>query len=87
MKTYLKQNGVVELDGRDIRTLNVRWLREHIGVVSQEPILFDTSIRENIRYGSEEVTNKEIEEAAKQANAYDFIMMLPNVSSYKVLIK
>ena len=52
-------------------------------MVSQEPILFDTTIRENIRYGGEDVTDKQIEEAAKQSNAYDFIMKLPNVSYQK----
>ncbi|CAK8684913.1 unnamed protein product [Clavelina lepadiformis] len=75
---YDPQNGTVEMDGADIRTLNVRWLREHIGVVSQEPILFDTTIAENIRYGRDGVTDEEIEEATKQSNAYDFIMKLPN---------
>uniref|UniRef100_H2ZR88 Bile salt export pump n=1 Tax=Ciona savignyi TaxID=51511 RepID=H2ZR88_CIOSA len=75
---YDPQNGVVELDGVDIRTLNVRWLREHIGVVSQEPILFDTTIAENIRYGRDDVTDEAIKEATKQSNAYDFIMRLPN---------
>uniref|UniRef100_H2YJX4 Bile salt export pump n=1 Tax=Ciona savignyi TaxID=51511 RepID=H2YJX4_CIOSA len=75
---YDPQDGVVELDGIDIRTLNVRWLREHIGVVSQEPILFDTTIAENIRYGRDDVTDDEIKEATKQSNAYDFIMRLPN---------
>jgi len=76
----LKQEGEVLLDGRDIRTLNVRWLRENIGVVSQEPVLFDTTIRENIRFGRDGVTDDEIIFAAKQANAYDFITNLPNVS-------
>nr|CAB3219617.1 multidrug resistance protein 1A-like [Phallusia mammillata] len=75
---YDPQNGIIELDGRDIRTLNVRWLRDHIGVVSQEPILFDTSIKENIRYGRDDVSDNEIIEATKQSNAYDFIMKLPN---------
>ena len=67
------------IDGHDIRTLNVRYLREMIGVVSQEPILFATSIAENIRYGRPDVTQEEIEQAAKEANAYDFIMNLPEV--------
>ncbi|XP_076808163.1 ATP-dependent translocase ABCB1-like [Clavelina lepadiformis] len=75
---YDAQNGSVELDGIDVRTLNVRWLREHIGVVSQEPILFDTTIAENIRYGRDGVTDEEIKEATKKSNAYDFIMRLPN---------
>ena len=68
------------LDGKDIRELNVRWLRSHIGVVSQEPVLFATTIAENIRYGLEGVSNQDIEQAAKNANAHDFIMSLPDVS-------
>ncbi|XP_075072541.1 ATP-dependent translocase ABCB1-like [Mixophyes fleayi] len=70
--------GEVTVDGHDVRTLNVQWLRENIGVVSQEPILFGTTIRENIRYGREDVTNDEIEQATKEANAYDFISKLPD---------
>ena len=62
-----------------MRSLNVRWLRENIGVVSQEPVLFDTTIRENIRYGRDGTSDEEIENAARQANAYDFIMKLPQV--------
>ena len=69
------------LDGRDIRELNVRWLRGLIGVVSQEPVLFATTITENIRYGHEGVTKQDIEQAAKNANAHDFIMSLPDVSA------
>nr|CAB3219616.1 multidrug resistance protein 1A-like [Phallusia mammillata] len=75
---YDPANGTLELDGVDIRTLNVRWLREHIGIVSQEPILFDTTIMENIRYGRDDVTDDEIISATKQSNAYDFVMKLPN---------
>ncbi|NXB48023.1 MDR1B protein, partial [Leucopsar rothschildi] len=65
-------------EGTDIKTLNVRHLREVIGVVNQEPVLFATTIAENIRYGREDVTMEEIEKATKEANAYDFIMKLPN---------
>ncbi|KAJ7413607.1 hypothetical protein BTVI_42967 [Pitangus sulphuratus] len=68
----------VTIDGQDIKTLNVRYLREIIGVVNQEPVLFATTIAENIRYGREDVTMEEIEKATKEANAYDFIMKLPN---------
>ncbi|XP_038244655.1 ATP-dependent translocase ABCB1-like isoform X2 [Dermochelys coriacea] len=68
----------ITLDGRDIRTLNVKWLREHIGLVSQEPILFATTIAENIRYGREDITDSEIAKAAKEANAFDFISRLPD---------
>ncbi|KAM4636208.1 ATP-dependent translocase ABCB1-like isoform 1-T2 [Discoglossus pictus] len=70
--------GEVTVDGHDVRTLNVKYLRENIGVVSQEPILFGTTIKENIRYGREDVTEAEIEQAAKEANAYDFISKLPD---------
>uniref|UniRef100_A0A3P8RW26 ATP-binding cassette, sub-family B (MDR/TAP), member 4 n=1 Tax=Amphiprion percula TaxID=161767 RepID=A0A3P8RW26_AMPPE len=75
---YDPQEGAVFIDGHDIRSLNVRYLREMIGVVSQEPILFATTITENIRYGRPDVTQQEIEQAAKEANAYDFIMKLPD---------
>lgn len=67
------------LDGHDIRSLNTRWLRDQIGVVEQEPVLFSTTIAENIRYGREEATMEDIVQAAKEANAYNFIMALPQV--------
>ena len=51
-----------------------------VGVVSQEPVLFATTIAENIRYGREDVTRDEVVEAAKKANAHDFIVKLPQVS-------
>ncbi|XP_073533905.1 ATP-binding cassette sub-family B member 5-like isoform X1 [Phyllobates terribilis] len=76
-RLYDPQQGSIMVDGHDIRSLNVRHYREFIGVVSQEPILFGTSIRKNIKYGRENVTDEEIEAAAKEANAYDFIMALP----------
>uniref|UniRef100_A0A8C3VL98 ATP binding cassette subfamily B member 5 n=1 Tax=Catagonus wagneri TaxID=51154 RepID=A0A8C3VL98_9CETA len=65
------------VDGNDIRTLNVQHYREHFGVVSQEPILFGTTINNNIKYGRDSVTDEDIEKAAKEANAYDFIMEFP----------
>ena len=68
------------IDGQNIRELNVKWLRRNIGVVSQEPVLFATTIAENIQYGRDGVTQQEIETAAKNANAHDFIMKLPKVS-------
>ncbi|KYO26786.1 ATP-binding cassette sub-family B member 5 isoform X1 [Alligator mississippiensis] len=74
---YDPQGGVIKIDGHDIRSLNLRHFRECIGVVSQEPVLFGTTIRNNIRYGREDVTDEEIEKATKEANAYDFIMDLP----------
>lgn len=77
-RLYDPTDGMVCIDGQDIRTINVRHLREITGVVSQEPVLFATTIAENIRYGRENVTMDEIEKAVKEANAYDFIMKLPN---------
>ncbi|XP_045876169.1 ATP-dependent translocase ABCB1 isoform X5 [Meles meles] len=77
-RLYDPTDGMVCIDGQDIRAINVRYLREITGVVSQEPVLFATTIAENIRYGHENVTMEEIEKAVKEANAYDFIMKLPN---------
>ena len=73
---YDADQGSVELDGHNIRELNLHWLRNQIGIVSQEPILFDMSIAENIAYGDNSRTNiplEEIMEAAKKANIHDFI--------------
>ncbi|XP_076826866.1 ATP-dependent translocase ABCB1 isoform X2 [Brachyhypopomus gauderio] len=75
---YDPDAGEVTLDGRDVRSLNVRWLRENMGIVSQEPILFGTTIAENIRYGREDATDEDIERAVREANAYEFISRLPD---------
>uniref|UniRef100_A0AAR2LRQ8 ATP-binding cassette sub-family B member 5 n=1 Tax=Pygocentrus nattereri TaxID=42514 RepID=A0AAR2LRQ8_PYGNA len=75
---YDPDAGEVTLDGRDIRSLNVRWLRENMGIVSQEPVLFGTTIAENIRYGREDATEEDIEQAVREANAYEFISKLPD---------
>uniref|UniRef100_A0A673H3J2 Multidrug resistance protein 1-like n=1 Tax=Sinocyclocheilus rhinocerous TaxID=307959 RepID=A0A673H3J2_9TELE len=75
---YDPDSGEVTLDGHDIRSLNVCWLRENMGIVSQEPVLFGTTIAENIRYGREDATDEDIERAIKEANAYDFISKLPD---------
>ena len=80
--TFLRPlRGRITIDGHDLKTVNVRWWRENIGVIGQEPVLFSTTIRENIRYGHprlDEVSQKDIEHAARQANAHDFITSLPN---------
>ncbi|KAK8461544.1 hypothetical protein SEVIR_1G054700v4 [Setaria viridis] len=73
---YDPLRGVVKIDGRDIKTYNLRALRRHIGLVSQEPTLFAGTIRENIVYGTETATEAEIENAARSANAHDFISNL-----------
>ena len=74
--------GHVSIDGRDLKNLNVKWLRTNIGVVNQEPTLFGTSIKENIRFGKADATDEEIITAAKNANAHDFIMSLPDVFTF-----
>ncbi|XP_005414963.1 PREDICTED: multidrug resistance protein 3 isoform X2 [Chinchilla lanigera] len=76
-RLYDPTQGTISIDGQDIRNFNVRYLREIIGVVSQEPVLFSTTIAENIRYGRGNVTMDEIRRAVKEANAYEFIMKLP----------
>lgn len=75
---YDPNDGVVELDGVDLREINVGWLREQFGLVGQEPVLFDTSIKENIRLSWPDASMEDIENAAKQANAYDFIVSFPD---------
>ena len=74
---YAPQSGQILLDGRDISTLQVRWLRSQIGLVSQEPVLFATSIFDNIAAGGDGITRDQVVAAAKLANAHDFIMGLP----------
>ena len=71
-------SGRVLLDGRDIRDLTLKSLRDQVSIVLQEPLLFSGSIAENIRYGRLEATIEEVMEAARGANAHDFIMALPN---------
>lgn len=71
---YDPLKGAVKIDGRDIKTYNLRILRKHVALVSQEPTLFAGTIRENIIYGTgDNVDETEIIEAAKAANAHDFI--------------
>ena len=73
--------GLLTLDERDLRDLNIRWLRSQIGIVFQEPVLFDASIADNIRYGANfrEVSDEEVVKAAKAANIHSFIKTLPQV--------
>ena len=81
---YDASHGRILLDGTDIRNLTLKSLREQISIVLQEPLLFSGSIVENIRYGRLEAKTEEIIEAAKAANAHDFIMALPN--QYETII-
>jgi len=70
---YDPDSGSVTLDGVDLKKLNVRWLRQQIGLVGQEPVLFAGTISENIANGKPGSTRAEVEAAAKMANAFDFI--------------
>lgn len=67
------------MDGDNIKDLHLGWLRSQIGIVSQEPVLFNTTILENVQYGREGVTLQEVEDACRQSNAHGFISKLPNV--------
>nr|QOE83899.1 ATP binding cassette transporter subtype B2 [Diabrotica virgifera] len=81
---YNAVSGEILVDGTNIQNLDLTWYRNNIGVVGQEPVLFGTTILENIRYGKEEATEEEIIEAAKKANAHAFIKLLPK--GYNTLV-
>jgi subfamily B ATP-binding cassette protein MsbA len=74
---YDPQKGFVSIDGEDIRNFNVKSLRAHIGMVTQETILFNDSVKGNILYGRKNASLDEVIKAAKEAFAHDFIMKLP----------
>ncbi len=70
-------NGEILLDGKDIRSYELPWLRKQIAVVMQSPLMFSTTVADNIACGMIGATRKEIKRAAKQANAHEFIVKLP----------
>jgi len=74
---YEIDSGSISIDGHDIRDVTLKSLREQIGIVPQETMLFSTTVRENIRYGRLDATDEEVEEAARAANADGFIRELP----------
>ena len=75
---YDATNGSITIDGQDIRKVTLDSLREQVGIVPQETVLFNGSVYDNILYGRLDATREEVEAAAKAANAHDFIMQLPN---------
>ncbi|ATB40434.1 Lipid A export ATP-binding/permease MsbA [Cystobacter fuscus] len=77
VRLYDPQGGRVMLDGVDLRTLDPEWLRQQVGSVAQEPLLFSDSIADNIRYGRMDATDAEVEAAARAANAHEFISRFP----------
>ncbi len=78
LRFYDPVTGVITLDGRDVRTLRQGDYRRLFGVVAQEALLFNTTIRDNILYGREGLTEEDVIRAARVANAHDFIMELPD---------
>jgi ABC transporter fused permease/ATP-binding protein len=83
-RLYDPSSGRITLDGVPLTELDPIWLRRQIGVVQQEPLLFSTTVAENIRYGRPEATQAEVEEAAKLANAFGFIEKFPE--KFKTLV-
>jgi len=75
---YDPDAGAVLLDGTDLRRLDPGWLRSRLGMVAQEPVLFGTSIAENIRYGRPDATDAQVEAAARAAHAHEFVERLPD---------
>lgn len=82
---YDADEGVVRVDGVDIKSLNLKWVRGKMGLVSQEHALFGTSIKENIMFGKIDATMDEIVAAATAANAHNFIRQLPEGYETKVI--
>lgn len=85
---YDPQAGEVLIDGINLKDFQLKWIREKIGLVSQEPVLFTCSIKDNIAYGKRGATYEEIRAAAELANAAKFIDKLPKVhSSFHFIFK
>jgi ATP-binding cassette subfamily B protein len=81
---YDVSKGSIKIDGLDLRDLKIKSLREHIGIVRQDPFIFSTTLRKNIEYGVQKATIKEIRDAAKRAKIDEFIESLPEGYDTKV---
>lgn len=81
---YDPNEGRIEIDGIDLRDLDIKTFRRRLGVVSQDTFLFNASVKDNIRYGSPQATDEDVAEAARRANAEEFILRLPD--GYDTLI-
>ena len=73
-RLYDVTRGAVKFDGHDVRDLDLAWLRDNIGIVTQETYLFNGTIRENLLYAKPDATQEELEEACRKANIHDFIV-------------
>lgn len=78
MRFYDPDEGRITLDGADLRDLDLNWLRRQMGYVGQEPVLFATTIRENLLFGKEDATEEEIIQALSAAEALAFVNQLEN---------
>ena len=78
LKFYIPQSGSIYLDGHDLKEIDTKWLREQIGVVSQDVFLFNDTIEKNIKYGNPHATREEVISTAKKANIHDDVEMLAN---------
>jgi ATP-binding cassette subfamily B (MDR/TAP) protein 1 len=78
MRFYDPLEGIITVDGIDIKQLKLSWLRSNIGYVGQEPVLFAATIKQNMLLGNPEASDESIVKALKRAEAYDFIMDLEN---------
>ncbi|KAF1748491.1 hypothetical protein GCK72_024958 [Caenorhabditis remanei] len=76
-RLYEQESGKVMIDGHDVRGLNIDWLRKVVGIVQQEPILFNDTIHNNLLIGNPEATRDDMVRVAKMANAHDFILKMP----------
>ncbi|VDM77402.1 unnamed protein product, partial [Strongylus vulgaris] len=76
-RLYEAEAGTVKIDGNDVREVNIEWLRNTVGIVQQEPTLFNGTIEENLRVGSPGIQKQEMIQVCKLANAHDFITKLP----------
>lgn len=84
---YDIDSGKLLVDGENMKNLNLKWLRQHIGFVQQEPQLFGVSVRENLLYGvdnAQDISQEKIEQACRDANAHDFISSWPD--GYETLV-
>jgi len=84
IQLYKAKQGNILFDGKHAATLNIRYIRKQIGIVSQEIFLFDDTIINNIRYGKTGATDEEVYAVARLAHAHEFITQLPEEYSTKV---
>ena len=83
-RLYDVDEGEITIDQKPIKSLQAHWLRNQIGLVSQEPILISSTIEENIKYGNSNATHEEVVQAAKLANAHQFVMSF--TEQYQTLV-